>query len=453
MKINRFFLTTYSFLLALLHIFSHQVYGLEVSCTDKLYKSIELFEAVEKPDQSSARMLHRINISLPIHHCYINEPIDLQENETLTVLNPSNDVITSLTLAARSTLPEFPIEIFETFPNLTDVKLIYSGIEKLKEDDFVNATNLKRLHLEMNNIHTIGRTVFTHLENLTVLALPTNQITIIEDFAFADLKKLLRLHLEQNNLTVLQENIFSGATNLTELFLNDNQIKTIEDGALYLENLRELYLHGNDLKTLSPDLVTGAPSLRAIVLRRNQLTAIGETFSKSSQLAFIDLGDNLIQTVDWIEIASMRALRILSLENNLLKIEPLAPEIEDDANYQKKLANAMKKTQLQYLKLSDNKLYRSDVLKQLTALRMLRYLELDNNPFFIIDNVKMIRANYPVLVQINLLNATLSCEWLENIAPFIKKSKVIFLTIETNAPVQGQHKEIDGMVCVPPKTE
>lgn len=437
----------------LLPVLGTQVTALEVSCLDKLERSIPLFPAIENPHEPPPPAAHVINISLPINHCYIDETIDLQENETLTILNPSNNEITSLTLAARSTLPEFPIEIFDTFPNLTEVELIYSGIELLEEDDFINATNLQRLRLEGNNIHTIGRAAFTKLMNLTILALPTNQITKVEDYAFADLKQLVRLNLEQNNLTKLQQNIFSGATNLLTLFLNDNQIATIEDGALYLENLNELYLQGNNLKSLSPDLVTGAPALRAIILNRNKLTAVSETFSKSPRLFYIDLSDNQIQTVDWIEFANIRSLRILSLRNNTLKMEPLAPEIEDDAGYQKKLAKAMKRSQLQYLTLSDNKLYRSDVLKQLTALRMLRYLDLDNNPFIIIDDVKMIRDNYPDLVRISLLNATLSCEWLENIAPFIKKSKVIFFTAPANAPVQGQRREIDGMVCVPPKTE
>lgn len=415
-----------------------------------------MFPAIENPHESVPPTTHLINISLPTNHCYIDETIDLQENETLTFLNPTDNVITSLTLAARSTLPEFPIEMFNAFPNLTDVELIYSGIELLEEDDFINATNLERMHLEGNNIHTIGRAAFKPLTNLTILSLPTNQISKIEDFTFADLKQLIQLHLEQNNLTVLQENIFSGASNLVELYLNDNQIVTIEDGALYLEKLEELYLQGNNLRILSPDLVTGAPALRAIVLSRNQLTSIGETFSKSPRLFFVDLADNQIQTVDWIEIASIRSLRIFSLRNNTLKLDPLAPEIEDDAGYQKKLANAMKHSQLQYLTLSNNKLYRSDVLKQLTALRMLRYLDLDNNPFIIIDNVKIIRDNFPDLMSISLLNATLSCEWLENIAPFIKKSKVEFFTVTKDMnkqPVQGQRREIDGMVCVPPKTE
>lgn len=434
-------------------MFDRQVCGLNVSCLEKLERTIPLFPAIEDPNEPPPPAVHVINISLPINHCYIDETIDLQENETLTILNPSKNVITSLTLAARSTLPEFPIEIFDTFPNLTEVELIYSGIELLEEDDFINATNLQRLHLEGNNIHTIGRAAFTKLTNLSILALPTNQLTKIEDFAFADLKHLVRLNLEQNNLTGLQQNTFSGLTNLLELFLNDNQIATIEDGALYLEKLEELYLQGNKFKTLSPDLVTGTPALLSIVLSRNQLTSIGETFSKSPRLFFIDLNDNQIQTVDWLEIASIRSLRILSLQNNMLKMEPLAPEIEDDAGYQKKLADARQTSQLQYLTLSDNELYRSDVLKQLTPLRMLRYLNLDNNPFIIIDYVKTIRDTFPNLVQISLLNATLSCEWLENIAPFIKKSKVTFVTAERNGPVQGQRREIDGMFCIPPKTE
>lgn len=440
-------------MVCLLAFASNGANGLEVLCSEKVEKVISLFTAIESPHEPPPPLTHVINITLPTSHCYIDATIDLYENETLTFVNPSDSTITSLTLAGRSTLPEFPYEIFDAFPNLTDVQLIYSGIELLEEDDFINATNLRRLHLEGNNIHKIGRAAFQTLTNLTILSLPTNQISKIEDFTFADLKQLVQLHLEQNLLTVLQENVFNGASNLFELFLNDNQITTIEDGALYLENLQNLHLQGNNLRTLSPDLVTGAPALRAIVVSRNQLTSIGETFTKSPRLFFIDAVDNQIQTINWIEMASIRSLRILSLRNNTLKMDPVTSEVEDDAGYQKKLISAQRRTQLQYLTLSDNKLYRSDVLKQLTPLRMLRYLNLDNNPFIIVDNVKSIRDNYPELVQISLLNATLSCEWLEKIVPFIKKSKVEFVTSAKNELVQGQRREIDGMVCVPPKTE
>lgn len=427
--------------------------GLEVKCVKTLQNANKFFAAIENPNDPPPD--HATNITFPANLCFIDAVIDLQENETLTFSSPSNNEITSLTLFARRTgsmLSQFPVEMFNTFPNLEEVELAFTGLESLKEDDFVNATNLSRLYLEGNNIPTLGRAAFPKFKHLTVLTLQTNRIREIEDFTFANLDQLQGLYLQQNNLTSLKANVFGGLTKLRKLALDDNQIATIEDGALYLESLEELYLLGNNLKELSPDLLTFTPALRVINVSRNKLTSIGGAFGRSLNLHSIELSDNQIQMVDWIEFASIPSLRILSLRKNSLKLELLATEAADDDVYQQKLKNAMSQTKLEYLNLEDNELHRSDILRQLTAFRNLHYLCLDNNPFIVIDHWTTIREHFPNMIHVSVRNATLSCEWLEKTVSVIQKSKVQLVT-EYFLYAQGPLKEIDGMVCVPPKTE
>lgn len=428
-------------------IFQTEVHSLEVSCVANLTKKIYSFVDDAYPTTSPVPAVQEISVPLYDHECFIEDPINLEENETLSILNPTNNDITSLTLSAQSTLPEFPIVIFQTFPNLTDVQLIYSGIEVLEEDDFLNATQLKRLRLEMNNIDIIGKTAFIKANQLEILRLPSNRIRKIDDYAFGKLKLLKELHLQQNNLTILKERTFWGAVQLCVLYLNDNQINTIEDGALYLEKLERIFLQGNRLKTLSTDLLTGTPALYGIDLSGNQLSSIENVFDKCPNLTVLDLDDNLIQTVDWIELASVPSLTVLSLKNNLLKLDTNADESEnDDAEHQKRVAEALNKSRLQYLNLEKNKLYKSDILKQITVFRRLRFLDLDNNAFIIIDEIKNIRQHFPYFVQLNLEDNALSCQWLEDTIPFIKKNKIIF---HTGIPSSVRdHKTIDGVACI-----
>lgn len=385
-----------------------------------------------------------IHIPIAEHECYIDAYIELQEFDRLNILNASTEK-TSIIFAGRSLLPEFPAIIFETFPNLSRVEMVFSGVEVLIEDHFVNATHLEYLRLERNSIQRIGKAALSRAVNLRILKLAANNIQQVENFAFAQLKLLDELHLEMNNLTSIKEETFAGASNLSALYLNDNQIEEIEDGALYLSALRKVYLQRNRLRSLSEDTFTGAQSLQLIDLSGNELTTLGETFSKCQQLSWLSLDDNKIQKVDWFEVADCPSLRLLSLKNNNVKLEPDENETVDE-NTDKKMAEARRKTRLEYLNLEDNNLYRQDFLRYLVALKNLRYLDLDNNPLIGIDGLEAIRATFPQFTQINLRNSPLHCDWLTKMSAVIRASNVYLETESTFK--HAQQKKIDGMNCI-----
>lgn len=424
-------------------IFCENVYGYQVSCLEKVERKLKLHIDDPKIPTSPAPPTYDINISIDKNECYIDDAIELEHNEKISIANPSNE-ITSILFAHRSVLPDFPEEIFNTFPNLLKVQMIFSGIEVLEEDDFLNATNLEYLRLERNNIGIISRTAFSNPINLKTLMLIGNNIGKIEDYSFTKLKLLNELHLQMNNLETLTANTFSGADNISILYLNHNKIVNIEDGALYLIDLKELYLQSNRLKNLSPDLLTGAQTLERIDLSGNELTTIGETFSKCLNLSSLNLDDNQIQKIDWFEIANCPSLRLLSLKNNNVKIEPDEDDNELEID-QVKLNDAHRKSNLEYLNLSDNKLFRLDFLKHLQALKNLRYLNLANNELIGIDDLNEIKKWYPHFIQMDLYNVPLECGWLEKSLDTIHALDIHFKTI-TGAR-KNQLKEIDGIVC------
>lgn len=427
-------------------VFVKMCVGLEVSCTETLTKRLSIFKA----DENHTELYRDVTFKITENECFVDEAIVLEENETLTIAKPKRNVlVTSIVFTTPSTLPKFPSVIFETFPNLTDVHLVFTGIEMLEESDFVNATELKRLRLEQNNIETISETALAKANNLVKLSLPGNHIKKIEDHAFFMLDKMVRLELQQNNLTHLREHVFTGADALREIHLNDNQIEAIEDGAFYLKNLQFIYLQDNRLVTLSHDLLTGTPSLVGIDLSGNSLASIYHVFDKSRNLTTIGLDRNKIETIDVNELANIPSLRILTLASNQIHLL--------DVDHKNNVSKILPKTNLEYLNLESNSLFSSNIFEQLGIFYRLKFLDLDNNQFKMIENLNNIRKVFPRLIQLSLTNNSLYCQWLDDLTPNVREQNVIIQSIydnsdESNKLSSDKQRLVDGLPCTEDKS-
>lgn len=424
--------------------------AIQVDCVDKLTKHLSVFEATS----NLTDLYKHVTFDIPNHECFIDQPITLDENDTLTIATPNNDEITSITFAVPSHHPEFPSIVFTIFPNLNHVHLISTGIEVLEEDDFMNATALNRLRIELNQIKRITETAFKNAVNLELLELPANGIKEIENSAFSKLKNLTKLDLQQNNLTVIGERIFSGAYNLMEIYLNDNQIHKIEEGAFYLEKLTRIYLQDNQLKMLSPDVLTGTPQLYGIDLSNNRLESVQNVFDKCANLTIIGLNGNQIKSLDLIEMAEMPSLRVLMLEGNKLKLNAN----NNTSSSEKRLP---RKTQLEYLNLDSNNLSSSSILHQLNVFHQLKFLDLDDNKLTKIDDFKQIRTIFPHFIQINMNENPMSCAWLEDVWPFIQDTNIVFKTDEMGSDediddtqfLGGNQDKVNNITCIVDKPE
>lgn len=144
---------------------------IEVKCVEKLNKRISIFKA----EENLTNPYQDVAFSIPESQCFIDQTITLGENETLVVISPNPELITSITFAVPSLLPKFQFSVvFMTFPNLTNAHLISTGIEVIEEDDFANATMLTQLRLELNHIKRISKTAFANALKLEFLDLPAN---------------------------------------------------------------------------------------------------------------------------------------------------------------------------------------------------------------------------------------------------------------------------------------
>lgn len=435
--------------------------AIQVNCVDKLIKRISIFEATE----NITNLYNDVIFEIPEHECFIDESLTLDgEDDTLAVIATNTEQITSITFAKPSNLSAFPAIIFATFPKLSDVHLISTGLDVLIEDDFVNATSLKHLRIELNKIKRITDKVFVHPNQLEILELPANRICEIDNYAFAKLKNLMKLDLQQNNVTILHERIFYGAVNLIEIHLNDNQIEAIDDGVLYLPKLRQIFLQDNRLKTLSVNLLTGTPALYGIDLSGNQLETIqNNVFNKCTNLTIIGLNHNQIKSIDLIELADMVSLRVLSLEGNKLQFNANHTATEQQQQRQQRhsrmpFKTIPYKTHLEYLNLDSNNLSSASILNELSVFRRLKFLDLDDNRLIRIENFTEIRTIFPHFIQINMNENPLSCSWLEDVWPFIEQAGIIFQTLEVDSDENdndaiaskfagSNKKKVNGITC------
>ena len=423
---------------------------MELSCAENLKFSFDnnVVERTNKqPNQTVNPNVTTIDVDIPlaVNECVITEEIHLEENDTLTISNPSNEVVTSLQLSGRASLKRIPDTIFETFPYLNELHLVFSGIETLAAEDFVNATNLNSLHIEQNNVTILGASIFTRANNLKTIRLPSNNIVEIDELTFDGLTDLQYLHLQQNNLTQVKNGTFTRASSLREIYLNDNQIDTLADGVFDLVNLTKIFLQRNKLKVLSNGLFGTGGSLQTADFSSNHLTTIGEVFEQCKNLHSLALNDNQILSVNWLDVAKMKSLLILSLENNGLKFPTVVDDSYEDDD------DKVSVSRLQYLNLGQNQLYHSDVLKHLAIFRRLQVLDLSDNQYIIVDDVKNIKRIFPSFFQLNVANNILNCKWVEDTLPFVRKQKIILNTGKVIDPTS--QKLIEDVACSPNKNE
>lgn len=116
-----------------------------------------------------------------------------------------------------------PNSVFTTFPKLR--VFVYNGgqsLDILKPEYFRNATNLKVLDIEKNDIENLGANLFVHAANLELIDLSNNKIANIHKLTFDGLYKLERLYLNNNPISNLHPDTFKPLVSLKSLNLLSN---------------------------------------------------------------------------------------------------------------------------------------------------------------------------------------------------------------------------------------
>jgi Leucine-rich repeat (LRR) protein len=196
---------------------------------------------------------------------------------------------------------------------VTDVRILYQNVSRLKEDSFKNLFKLKVIKIKNCGLGEIENNAFNNLPSLRVLNLNQNRLKFVKR-AYFDKLPITRLYLAANGIEALDEDAFH-----------------------HLKYLEMLDLSRNDLKDLHSHMFRGTTQLRRINLSFNKLETIpNECFMEAfgsvvGEDSYINLSDNQLTYLNLKALKGVYNLKKLDLKNNYL--EQLDPNIFNEINY------------------------------------------------------------------------------------------------------------------------
>ena len=210
---------------------------------------------------------------------------------TLTTVDLSSNKIVAL-----------PSELFkDPSQSIQEIHLQNNSISVLSPGLFSNLVQLQALDLSINQLTSswINKSTFKGLIRLVLLDLSSNKITKLESEMFSDLYTLQILNLRHNHLEILDANTFTSMNNLHELLLSHNKIKYLDAYSLNgLTVLSMLSIDNNALNGIHPEAFRNCSSLQILSLNGNELTKIPLALKDMRLLRSLDLGENLITSLD-----------------------------------------------------------------------------------------------------------------------------------------------------------
>lgn len=195
-----------------------------------------------------------------------------------------------------------PSQLFKDPSNtIQEIHLKNNSIRHLSPGLFADLGQLTTLDLSLNQLTStfINRNTFKGLIRLVMLDLSNNQIAKLESEMFSDLYTVQILNLRNNLLENIDANTFSSMSNLHKLLLSHNKIKYLDAYSLNgLSVLSLLSLDNNVLTGIHPEAFRNCSSLDMLNLNGNELTKIPLALKDMRLLKTLDLGENLISTLD-----------------------------------------------------------------------------------------------------------------------------------------------------------
>lgn len=194
-----------------------------------------------------------------------------------------------------------PSELFKDPQSIQEIHLKNNSISVLSPGLFANLVQLQTLDLSINQLTSswINRSTFKGLIRLVLLDLSSNKITKLESEMFSDLYTVQILNLRHNMLENIDANTFSSMSNLHKLLLSHNKIKYLDAYSLNgLSVLALLAIDNNELTGVHPEAFRNCSSLDILSLNGNELTKIPLALKDMRLLKTLDLGENLITTLE-----------------------------------------------------------------------------------------------------------------------------------------------------------
>lgn len=144
-----------------------------------------------------------------------------------------------------TTNTSIPVELHQKFPQLKNLRVEFTDIESISENETEGLKKVKNLYLGNNNITEVTPNAFDSVSQLELLYLNGNNLKRLEKSTFDKLTNLERLWLNDNQLTELHSELLSQNSKLNRVYLQNNKISIIGRETFSIPNLHIVDLRGN----------------------------------------------------------------------------------------------------------------------------------------------------------------------------------------------------------------
>lgn len=326
------------------------------------------------------------------------EKLYLHGNGLNSVADRALEGLVSLTTIRFSDnqLTSLPPELFSDTKELKEIYLSNNTITVLAPGLFSDLVKLLVLDLSYNELTSdwINTSTFSGLKRLVYLDFSHNRVSKMEIALFRDLHNLQILKMQDNYIEHIPENVFASLSKLQSLTLSNNRLTNVDSYAFTgLQVLSVLSIDSNHISKIHPHSLRNFSLLQDLHINGNRLDEVPIALKEIPQLKTLDLGENLITSIENASFMTMEQMYGLRLtENNI-------------GNISKGVFDKM--TSLKILNLSKNKIHKIeggafDGNVNLQAIR------LDGN---YLTNIEGLFAKLPNLVWLNISDNRL--EWFD----------------------------------------
>ncbi|CAG4930700.1 unnamed protein product [Colias eurytheme] len=322
----------------------------------------------------------------------------IQGNGLTSVADRALEGLISLTTVRFSDnqLTSLPPELFSDTKELKEIYLNNNTITVLAPGLFSDLFQLLVLDLSHNELTSdwINTSTFSGLKRLVFLDFSHNRVSKMEIALFRDLHNLQILKMQDNFIEHIPENVFSSLGNLHTLILSNNRLTNIESYSFTgLSALSVLSIDSNRITKIHPHALRNCTSLQDLHINGNRLDEVPIALKEIPQLKTLDLGENLIVSIENASFMTMQQMYGLRLtENNI-------------GNISKGVFDKM--TSLKILNLSRNKIHKIEA-GSFDGNVNLQAIRLDGN---YLTDIGGLFAKLPNLVWLNISDNRL--EWFD----------------------------------------
>ncbi|CAL8330557.1 unnamed protein product [Merluccius merluccius] len=266
-------------------------------------------------------------------------PQDLPGN--ITHLDVSHNILTSLHAASLAPYPgllhldvgfnsitKLEEALCQTLGRLHTLILEHNEVHLLKEADLSHCVQLTVLNMASNKLKMKAADPFAALENLMTLDVSKNMLVSAMLGSKPQLPNLVALTLSYNAISTLKKDDFhflSRSTSLRVLNLSKLPLKQFEGGCFKpIANITFLSMDKCNLGTLTTKLCTelSETAIKTLSLQDTGLVKLTNTTFKGlekTNLTFLYLANNTMNTIEKGAFQWLPTLEILNLENNKIK--------------------------------------------------------------------------------------------------------------------------------------